>query len=445
MRGSLARLRARLAESPLAARLARGAFWTVLNTVVGRMLALVASIVIARVLGKAPFGQLGIVQGTVGMFGLLAGVGTSVTATKYVSELRVSDKLRAGRVIALSGWVALIGGALMTAGVLVAAPLLARRTLADPGMASHIRLSIGLLFFGALGGARSGALAGFEAWRAIAIVDSLSGLATIGLSVLGVYLGGLDGALLGAVSGSALACLGYEIALRRIAAEHGVPRVPLRDAFSEMKLVWHFSLPALLSAASAATVNWLCSAIVVNQTDGYANMGVFNAANQWRTAILFLPNTLGSALLPVLSSLVGAREGKRWGRVIWAGLLANGVLAGCAVGVVTLLSSRIMRSYGSGFASGQSTLIVLAIAAWLAALATIAGQTIISSGLMWWGVALNGSWAVVLLGATWWFRGDGALGFALANLIAYGSHVLTSLYFSWRVSKVVFARAEAPA
>lgn len=49
---------------------------------------LVVTVTVARLLGNAVCGELGIIQSTVGMFGVFAGFGLRVTATKHVAEFR---------------------------------------------------------------------------------------------------------------------------------------------------------------------------------------------------------------------------------------------------------------------------------------------------------------------------------------------------------------------
>lgn len=76
---------ARLEASPIGYRLVHGAFWSLLVTVAARLLALTASILAVRLLGKGGFGELGIIQTTIGMFGTLAGFGLGLTATKHIA------------------------------------------------------------------------------------------------------------------------------------------------------------------------------------------------------------------------------------------------------------------------------------------------------------------------------------------------------------------------
>src|ERR1035438_1477658 len=79
-------------------RFTYGVIWSLAGAVVSRGFLLAASVVCARFLGKEGFGALGMIQSTAGMFGIFAGLGLGLTATKYVSEFRRQDPMRAGRI-----------------------------------------------------------------------------------------------------------------------------------------------------------------------------------------------------------------------------------------------------------------------------------------------------------------------------------------------------------
>lgn len=162
---------ARIEASDIGYRLAKGAFWSLAGAVISRGLMLAASVLVARMLGKTGFGELGMIQSTVGMFGVFAGFGLGMTATKYVAELRTSDPARAGRIIGLSGLVAMGTGGAMAVGLFIIAPWLAEHTINAPHLAGMLRVSAVMLLINALTGAQTGALAGFEALKTIAYVN----------------------------------------------------------------------------------------------------------------------------------------------------------------------------------------------------------------------------------------------------------------------------------
>src|SRR5262249_62255365 len=71
----LRELLARLEGSSLAYRLAHGAFWSLAGTALSRLLALAASMVTARFLGKSVYGEYGILSSTLVTFQALASLG----------------------------------------------------------------------------------------------------------------------------------------------------------------------------------------------------------------------------------------------------------------------------------------------------------------------------------------------------------------------------------
>jgi O-antigen/teichoic acid export membrane protein len=427
-------------NSPLRARLARGALWSVIDTGFTRGSALVISIVVARTVGREHFGQFGIVQNTIGLFGLFAGLGMSVTATKYVAELRHSEPSRTGRILGLSTLLAAVSSIVICAILVATAPWLARTTLASTEVGSLLRVGCGLLFFCVLNGAVCGALYGFEAFKSVAIVDVVAAIVGFGVVIVAVLIDGVRGAILGLVVGDAMQFLGYTFFLRRELQNHGLSIV-YKGCFTEWPVLARFSLPALLGAAMTGPANWICSAIVVNQPAGYAQMGLFNAANQWRAAIMLLPLTLSAPFLPVLSSLFH-KERRKYSKVLLTGTAVNTSLALVGATGVFLFAHLIMASYGRGFVSGTPVLICLVFSAVMASSVWSVGQAITSAGRMWWGFGINFVWALALITSLWIFRRQGAYGYALANLIAYGVHLLTSVYAYSRVCTAKGGRNE---
>ena len=98
----------RIEASPLGYRLAKGAFWSLAGSLISRGLGLLSAILVGRMLGKQEYGELGIIQNSIGMFGTLAGFGMGLTANKYVVEFKRAHFARAGRVIALASAISLI-------------------------------------------------------------------------------------------------------------------------------------------------------------------------------------------------------------------------------------------------------------------------------------------------------------------------------------------------
>ena len=247
---------------------------------------------------------------------------------------------------------------------------------------------------------------------------------------------GLEGALLGLVASQALNSFLNFHGLR-VEARHA--RVPLAFIGSshERDVLWRFSLPALLGGVMVGPANWLCNAFVVNQSGGYGEMGLFNAANQWRTAILFLPATLASVALPMLSNLQGWANARNYRKVLKVNLGLTFLSSAAVALPVALLAPWIMSRYGASFRAGSNVLILLCVVSVVMATLSVVGQTIASEGRMWFGFSLNAIWATVLIGSCFLLRERGALGLCLANLAAYSVHLVTvSLYVYVRLKTI---------
>ena len=411
----------KLESSPHGERLLRGAFWSVVGTLASRALGLAAAILAARLVGKLVYGELGIIQSTVGMLGTLAGFGMSTTTAKFVAELRGKDPAKAGRIIALSS-ITCWGISLGLAALLVfLAPWLCLRTLAAPQLTGYLRLSTPLLVLGGINGAQLGVLIGFEAFKSIARVNSVTGLLNFPLVVGGAILFGLTGIICGMVLAQACGCLLNLRALRHEARRHRVD-ISFSSCLAELPILWQFSIPAVLTEIVISVVGWATAAMLVRRPNGLSEMGAFGAANQWFSAALMLPMMIGGAALPMFSERVGAGDRANSIKLLWMSIKLNGLIVLPIVVLGCLASPYIMRSYGKGFGQDWPTLAAVLITAGILSLEFPVGEYLAASGRMWLSFSSNVGWGVVFVGANALLLRWGSLGLASARLLAYFVH-----------------------
>jgi len=412
-------------------RLARGAFWSLAGAAVSKGLTLASMIVAARLLGREGFGEFGMVQSTVTMFSTLAAFGLGLTATKHVAALRSSDPVRAGRVVGLSSLVALATGGGLALVVWFFAPWLAERTLAAPHLAPALQLGAPILIFGALNGSQLGALAGFEAFRGLAKASLVAGLGAFPLIAGGVWVGGLRGAVGGLLASQVLNWAVHHVALRVVARRDSVP-LGLRGSLSEWRILWGFSLPAALSGAMIAPVTWACNAMLANRPDGYAEMGLFNAANQWALSLVVFSTMLAKPYLPILSS-VAARGGepRAFNKALLMMVLMTAVPVCLLGGTIALFADIVMSGYGEAFREGGNILRLLVGCAAAMALTAVGGRALASLGRLWMSFACNGVWALLVLGLTAALVSRGATGLAEARFLGYLVHGLLVVAAVW--------------
>jgi O-antigen/teichoic acid export membrane protein len=424
------RLKDRLMASHIGARLARGTFWSLVAGCVSRSLALVASIIIARLLGNGGFGELGILQSTLEMFGSLAAFGMGLTSTKYVAECRQSDPDKAGRIIAMSSVVAWLTGGIGTLILIYGSPWLADHALAAPQLAPLLQISSISLLFGAVNGAQTGGLAGFEAFKQMAQINLVSGLLTVVLRVAGTLMMGIEGAVYGMVIAQMSGCIINFVMLRRLAAKSDIA-VRYSHCLRDLPVLWKFSLPAVLNSLVVMPSNWFCNALLVNRPGGYDEMAVFNAANQWFYVILFIPGLMGEASLPVLFDRMSVHDYHSARKIFLTSVKLNTAVILPLIGF-GFFSKQIMGFYGQSFSSGWETMLLTLATAGLQAIQMPAGYMIASSGRMWTAVMMNVGWAACYVGLSAWLVSGGSLGLASARFIALGLYSGWTFVFAWR-------------
>ena len=419
----------KLEASPLATRFARGVFWSLFGSVTSRVLAVISSIIAARLIGKSAFGELGIVQNTIAMVGTLAGFGLGTTALKYVAEFRGQDSRRTGRMIALFRVAAWGTGTILGVLLVGIAPWLCRSILKQPDLTGYVQIGSLLMLFSAVNGSQNGVLSGFEAFKTIARVTTIGGLLNFPMIVGGALYAGLPGIVCALILGQMVACLLNAHALRLEMIRHNIP-LTFIGWTRELPVLWQFSVPAVLGTLVISPVTWACTAMLVRQPHGLEHMGAFNAANQWFNALMWLPYMMDQAVLPILSERFGAKDRTQTSILLFGLIKLNAAIAIPLVLIGGLLSPYIMGGYGTGFVGEWPTLVAMLATAGLFAIQLPVGNVIAASGRMWLGLCLNLTWSVVFISASWFLVGWGSLGLAIARFLAYVAQAIWSFAYA---------------
>jgi O-antigen/teichoic acid export membrane protein len=423
----------RVETSEIGYRLARGTFWSVFGAVISKGLGLASSIIVARALGRDGFGEIGIIYSTVAMFELFASFGLGVTATKYVAQYRQSNPLTAGRIISLAWIVNAITGVACAILLAVFSPWLAEHVLAAPHLSSLLRITAISLFFTALNSSQNGTLAGFEAFKTLSVCNLIAGLLNFPIMVVGVLLAGLHGAVWAIVVSCSLNWFICHLAVRHEARRFKVP-LAVTGCLQEMHLIWKFSLPAVLSGMMVTPVHWVCNTMLVNQPNGYTEMGILNAANQWRSLIIMLPNLLLGPVLPILSSAMVEQENSNSFKKTLDITQSFMVLVSFPIctGLMFFADSLLRLYWNTTTAKDSVVFIILLSVALIQCLGAVTGSAIAAKGKMWLGLALNLSWAVIYIVIVAVFVGkEGITALAFGQGIAYICLTLWGFIYIW--------------
>ena len=390
-------------------RFAIGAFWALVGAVVSRGLTLAASVVAGRLLGTTGFGEVGMIQSTQGLFGVLAGAGMGLAATKFVAEYRATDRAKAGRCVSLALLVALAAGALASVVLFVISSAVASTVLHAPHLVTELQVATGLLFFGTLNGVQTGAIVGLGNFRTVAILNIIRGVCLFVMLIVGIYLDGVMGGVIGLVVTEGIAVLANQIALQRLLPELRmaspvVARTPDRatsEAWNELITMCRFSGFALLGSICTTLALWFSNVVLVSQTDGYAALGLFNAADRWRQLLLFLPATISPLILSMLSNLHGKNDPAAYRQLVSANLWISVIVVLIPSAGIALGAPLAMGLFGEEYRGGSMTLVILAASSIAVVFNNVLGQILVSQGAIWGRFLLDVLLAAVLAVVCW--------------------------------------------
>ncbi|MEQ1841417.1 MAG: oligosaccharide flippase family protein [Verrucomicrobiales bacterium] len=400
--------------SPIGGRLARGAFWSLLGTTLSKVCSTVSWIIVGRMLGKENFGELNMVQSTVGLFGAAAGLGMGMAATKYVAEYKKTDPDRAGRFIGLASATTWIASMILALVLVVIAPWLARETLGAPHLAPYLVISSLLLLFSGIAGAQSGTLAGFESFKAIAKINVIVGVLSFPILLLGAVLGDVTGALWALIASAVLNCLLNYLQVRRSAASHLVA-IRYRGCLAESKVFWDCNLPGIVNAVSCAAVAWALAAMLVRHSSNFGDLGIYNAVQRMKLIPENIAAMLLAPMIPILSDTFARNDMHGFGKT----LVFSYSIATLTIVPLALLQIAApwltLLPFGPEFKGGEPIVLWVMVATISYALLWPMGNILISMGRNWFALFVGTIHNVLSLGLAWWLIPKmGGAGLALA-------------------------------
>jgi len=216
---------------------------------------------------------------------------------------------------------------------------------------------------------------------------------------------------------------------------HGiVVRLLDRSSFNAMPELFAYSIPSFMSWILIIPVAWLTQALLANQPSGYSELGLFNAANQWRQFVVLIPTMMATVMLAVSADSYADAAGGAYRQAYRMNMMLTWSYALPVAVLVSILGGPLNSLFGEKFADAVWLIPPLIAAAFFSVLNTVASSAVTGAGRMWVEVALNLIWAVVLVGTSLWLVPvHGAMGLAYASLAAPFVQVIARLCYIDRV------------
>lgn len=358
-------------------RLFTDSIWALLGSAFGKGLALLAGIVVARLLGSDIYGEYGTIRNTLLMIAIFSTMGLGYSATKFIAESkergdykRIFDthRIAVTTTYIVSGSIALL--------IFISAKYVAA-WIEAPHLDSVLRLSSIAIIFNAVNTTQTGELAGFGAYKALAKNNTIAGILTFIASILLTSLFRLNGAII-----ALIISLAFNAFLNRLSINKYLPKIEFCSKIesSYIKEVIKFSIPIALQESLYSITNWLGIFMLI-KLSGYTELGLYSAAMQWMAVILFIPGALRNVALSHFAASNNDREQTH--TILKKLMLVNFISTFIPFLVVVVLSSWIESLYGDSFNGLQPILIMAILVAVVSSLSNVLTQEFISRGRNW--------------------------------------------------------------
>ena len=416
----------RVLASDIGRRIAYGAFWSMTGTALGKFLVLLAGIICARILGKEIFGEFGMVRSTIGIFIVLGSAGIGITATRFISLYKATEQSHSYSIYRLSFLFAICSGTILTVSLLPLASVISQQILNSPHLTTALQIAALILFASVLNATLNGVLTGLEDFKSIAINTFIGSSIESLLMVVGAWRYGLYGAIIGFGLGIVAQYIANHIAICKDFKKYGITSTNGIER-KDYHLIYSYCIPATLSALTVAPAFFIIRAMVVREA-GYGELAIFEAADQWKIIILFIPTAVSQIVLPILSSTT---DTQKFSKALLTNITLIGIVSFVVAAIICLSSQYIMPLYGSSF-DNQTPLMLLAVSTVFSSIANVIEMAICSKEKMWQNFGLNLAWAAIMIICAAIYINKGATGLALAVLISYAIKcLLFSLYLKY--------------
>ena len=363
--------------------------WAVIGNGIGNFLFLVAGIIIARILGKDLYGEYGMVKTPMFNIAAFSTFGLGYTSTKFVSEFMQKDKRYIKDIVKKSLCITLVSSSTLCILLFVFAKPLSV-FVNTPELATPFRF-LGIILICRAMATTSGAIcSGFKDFKFVGINNIVSGLALLIFGFVLTYYGSVTGSLIALfISQLTIFALNIFVVIKHVKLLPKESKKSGNNLFSD-------SLPVALQELSYMIATWGAT-LLITKYASLGEVGIWTAAQQWYSIVLFIPGLLLNVVLAYLS---GSIDVKQHEKLLKKMLLINFVCAIIPLIIVMLLSNYIELMYGITFEGLSLVLNTLLICTVFSCLSSVLQSDFISLGKNWelfWARLLRDAILIILL------------------------------------------------
>lgn len=411
-------------------------FWLLLGNSVGKVAMFLTNIVAARLLSQEVFGQFTMIRSTINMGGNIISGSLGLTATKKVAELISTNKNRTSNLLVSIFSTNLVITLIISLFVLFSPHWIINSFfLGTSGLVKALYIGLLILITSTFSTLVQNILIGFEQYKIPAFLSFIVTIIAFPLIILLIFHFNLYGALFSVSLYFFLDFFLKSIFLRK---KYRNPdyHINIKNIIITSRSLVSFSLPITLAMILNAFSFWYARVLVVNESQGFSDIAVFDAAYQWLTIIMLITGATTSVALPMLTKSFGKQNKKETLKIFYLNLLVNFFIAFLFAVFIILFSKPIMGLYGQNYTKGNFVLIILSISSILFSISSIYNKFMITHNQVWAIFIASLLGICVLFGVLTFSTGSSAVVLAWSFFAYYTTITIVYIIFSMLTKKI---------
>lgn len=396
-------------------KITKGLIWTFLGTAISKSFFLIAFIVIARIVSVEEYGKIGLLRSFINTFTFFSLASFGVTANKYLAINKETNKVLASRIYSSTRLFVFILSLFILIGSILFLEPITIYIVGNVSLKTEVLLSSIIIFFASLNGLQMGALSGLEKFNKISYVHIVNGLLSLPLLCLGAYYKGVLGVIIALLIVNVAIWLCSAIFLHKGLKEFSIT-FRLDNYKKSFEIVKSFTLPSFLSGVMMSPVILYCNSLLVNySSDGYEELGFYNAAFLYSSIVSILIGIVGQVFYPFSMRFFNKNNLK----FDFINILSSYIIGILLCFPLLCFPDLFMKIFGKDYGNNTITLIFVVLSTIVIAHRQGIARNFAAGNYMWWSLLSNSFWAINVVFWCYLFLEDGAIGRAAAFFIAY--------------------------
>lgn len=333
----------KLHKSPLA----RGFGITLLGSGISKVVLMLATFIFTHILSKEDFGSFSFIRNTLNIILCICALNYVGILTKFTAELeyKKESNVRIILVFSFSLVICLIIGLTL----MLLPTNVMNNILGEPSLNLYFRIVGLLLPIFMLQPLIEGVLRGYKKFKIIGTLQVATSILFIIAVVIGTYISGLNGAIIGIMLYYFMYAISSVYILIKTSKLIDIFKcINWHDIKKELKILWTMVVPIFILSFIEAPVNWWLQ-VLMSKYDSIGSIGSMSAILQIRNLLIIIPNYFFSTFTTFQATLNA--QGKHYKyfnnlTIMFFVCLAIGIIGTI---LMSVLGNFLLGLYGSAY------------------------------------------------------------------------------------------------